>query len=492
MNGKTMQKGDQRFHWILLLFFTVYFGSCKDEKNSESTPYDSSQPIEISDFTPKSGGAKTRMVIYGSNFGIDASIVKVTIGGKNAPVVSAKGNCLYCMVPAKIKDGTLLLTIGEGANVQTIEANDKFTYERKMTVSTLYGKEREDGSYEVMNGTFSESFEKFYGVAEPTWFSFDPKDYPNTLFLAQDNGKPLRLLDLKQKRISTGLSTGDAQIVRMRTLTWTLSGDTLIIANDGGDGNSEDKNVKSNVFVTRLGNFKDSKYLAGGKQCNGSAVHPINGELYYNSYSKGDLYRYDFTRWGCGIDESLAHRDYLGAIQDNGWEFNIVIHPSGDYAYIIVMNKHYIMRMNYNWETKKFGTPYLLCGKVGESGWEDKVGTSARLNSPYQGVFVKNPQYLAEGKSDIYDFYFCDRNNHCVRTLTPEGLVTTFAGRGSAGLNSNPYGNIDGDLRDEARFDQPAAIAYDSINNVFYVGDIENHSIRRIGYEEWDEEAIGE
>ena len=39
-----------------------------------------------------------------------------------------------------------------------------------------------------------------------------------------------------------------------------------------------------------------------------------------------------------------------------------------------------------------------------------------------------------------------------------------------------------------ARFDQPAAIAYDSINNVFYIGDIENHSIRRIGFEEWDDE----
>ena len=32
------------------------------------------------------------------------------------------------------------------------------------------------------------------------------------------------------------------------------------------------------------------------------------------------------------------------------------------------------------------------------------------------------------------------------------------------------------------------AIAYDSINNVFYVGDIENHSIRRIGLENWDDE----
>ena len=66
----------------------------------------------------------------------------------------------------------------------------------------------------------------------------------------------------------------------------------------------------------------------------------------------------------------------------------MVIHPTGNYAYIVVINQHYIMRTNYNEETKSFGTPYLLCGQVGQSGWEDKVGTSARLNSPYQGVFV--------------------------------------------------------------------------------------------------------
>ena len=41
----------------------------------------------------------------------------------------------------------------------------------------------------------------------------------------------------------------------------------------------------------------------------------------------------------------MAHREYITTIQDNEWEFNIVIHPSGDYAYLVVINRHYIMRM---------------------------------------------------------------------------------------------------------------------------------------------------
>jgi DNA-binding beta-propeller fold protein YncE len=62
--------------------------------------------------------------------------------------------------------------------------------------------------------------------------------------------------------------------------------------------------------------------------------------------------------------------------------------------------------------------------------------------------------------------------------------VTTFAGRGSSSINPNPWGYIDGDLRMEARFDQPKGLAYDEASNTFYVGDAENRRIRKISFEE--------
>src|SRR5699024_4394584 len=125
--------------------------------------------------------------------------------------------------------------------------------------------------------------------------------------------------------------------------------------------------------------------------------------------------------------------------------------------------------------------PYVVCGKAREAGWVDGVGTEARLNGPYQGVFVKNPDYA--GQKNQYDFYFTEQYNHDIRILSPDGKVTTFAGRGSSSIDSNPYGYIDGDLRTEARFDQPRGIAYDARNKVFYVGDCENHRIRKIAME---------
>jgi len=96
------------FQWMtLLLLFTICFSSCKDDKDASAEPYDPSQPVTVTDFAPKAGGANTRMIIYGSNFGTDSSIVFVKIGGKEAKVINAKGNSLYCITPQQCYEGTI-------------------------------------------------------------------------------------------------------------------------------------------------------------------------------------------------------------------------------------------------------------------------------------------------------------------------------------------------------------------------------------------------
>lgn len=240
------------------------------------------------------------------------------------------------------------------------------------------------------------------------------------------------------------------------------------------------QNGVSTSISSRARGFKDPKVLTSYKQCNGASVHPVTGELYFNSYEKGQFFRFDLNDY---FDHNIGIKDYqeLFKIQDNNWEFQIDIAPSGDYAYIVVINQQYILRTDYNWDTKTFMQPYVVCGEPRSAGWNDGVGTQARLSKPYQGVFVKNPDYT--GKDDEYDFYFTEQGNHDIRILTPEGKVTTFAGRGSSSIDSNPFGYIDGGLRTEARFYEPKGLAYDSINKVFYVGDSKNRCIRKISLE---------
>lgn len=68
--------------------------------------------------------------------------------------------------------------------------------------------------------------------------------------------------------------------------------------------------------------------------------------------------------------------------------------------------------------------------------------------------------------------YVADTNNHTIRKVTSDGVVTTFAG--SAGL----AGNTD-DTGKLARFNFPNAIAGDS-TGTSYVADTNNHTIRKI------------
>lgn len=482
MNGKTMKGEFMRFQWILLALCALWLSSCKDDKDTVSGPYDPNQPVEVTDFTPKSGGTKVRMIIYGSNFGTDPSIISVRIGGKEAKVISAKNNCLYCITPDQCYEGTIELTIGESP---TITIPDKYKYIQQMIVTTLCGHVDELGNGEIKKeGPFSDCGK----IDSPTWFSFDPK-FPNLLYLTQDNGdqgkKPIRILDLEREYISTGLAAGSDGVGRFRSITWTLDGDTMIIACSKGDVNGA-----SNIFMTRQGNFMDQKRLTTGNGCQASAIHPRNGELYFNNFAEGMVIRYDYHKWG--INNNKEHQEKLYAIQDREWEFNYIIHPSGKYAYIMVMNRHYILRANYDEENKAFTNPYVVCGAPGQAGYADKIGAKARLNRPYQGVFVKNPEYEAAGKDEIYDFYFTDRDNHCIRKLTPDGITTTFAGRGSVGMNVHANGYVDGALREEARFNSPAALAYDEANNTFYVGDVDNHRIRKIALEEIPDDLNGD
>jgi sugar lactone lactonase YvrE len=69
------------------------------------------------------------------------------------------------------------------------------------------------------------------------------------------------------------------------------------------------------------------------------------------------------------------------------------------------------------------------------------------------------------------NLYVGDQSNNVIRKITPAGVVTTFAGSGTAGT-ANGTGVA-------AQFSSPAGVAVDSSNNV-YVADYGNHMIRKI------------
>jgi sugar lactone lactonase YvrE len=95
------------------------------------------------------------------------------------------------------------------------------------------------------------------------------------------------------------------------------------------------------------------------------------------------------------------------------------------------------------------GTVTTLAGAAGQPGYADGTGAEARFDLPW-GLAIDEDSNVFVG----------DSNNHVIRKITPEGVVTTFAG------NVETRGIIDGPA-DEAFFLNPRGLAFDRAGNLY-------------------------
>ena len=90
---------------------------------------------------------------------------------------------------------------------------------------------------------------------------------------------------------------------------------------------------------------------------------------------------------------------------------------------------HIIYKAMYDEQTHELQKAQPFCGSRSEAGFNDDIGAAARFRDPAQGCFDEED-----------NFYLCDQGNYCIRKITPNGTVTTFAGR------PGDWGYADGDL----------------------------------------------
>jgi sugar lactone lactonase YvrE len=101
-----------------------------------------------------------------------------------------------------------------------------------------------------------------------------------------------------------------------------------------------------------------------------------------------------------------------------------------------------------------------LCGN-GQAALRDGTGKSAAFNQPFG---------MCRDAQD--NLYVADSANHCIRRISPDGTVGTFAGNGEKGT-------VDGPAR-QARFNTPSGVLCDGKGNL-YVCSHEENSIRIVG-----------
>jgi len=99
-------------------------------------------------------------------------------------------------------------------------------------------------------------------------------------------------------------------------------------------------------------------------------------------------------------------------------------------------------------------------GKAGYAG-DEGPATSARLNQPH-GIAVD-----AAG-----NLYIADTNNNVIRMVTPDGIIHTVAGNGTAG-----YGGDSGQAT-QAQMNSPLSVAVDAAGTKLYVADASNDRVR--------------
>ena len=95
----------------------------------------------------------------------------------------------------------------------------------------------------------------------------------------------------------------------------------------------------------------------------------------------------------------------------------------------------------------------------GSRGDSDGTGAEARFNNP-MGIAIDSEGFI----------YVADRDNHRIRKITPEGVVTTLAG--------DRIGDIDG-TGTNARFSDPMGLVIDN-QGILYVADTYNHKIKKV------------
>lgn len=98
-----------------------------------------------------------------------------------------------------------------------------------------------------------------------------------------------------------------------------------------------------------------------------------------------------------------------------------------------------------------------------------RAGTQGRGDGTGSGATFYDPENLAIDQAG--NLYIADGAGNIVRKVTPAGVVTTIAGSGTAG-STNGVGTA-------ARFNLLAGIAVDASGNI-YVGDLNNNMVRKI------------
>jgi sugar lactone lactonase YvrE len=408
-----------------LLMFAI--PSCK---KSDTTP-PVQQALTVTAISPSSGPKTTVVNIAGTNFGTVANDVKVYFNNVQATVQTVTNSSITAVVPAGAGSGTVKV---EKNNVQV--NGPAFTYQQTGTVSTFAGSSQ---GYVNATGNAAQ-FNIPLGVV---------KDAAGNLFVCDRDNHCIR--KITPAGVVTTFAGGAAGFVdgtgtaarfnQPYAITMDAAGNFYI-----GDriNHAIRKMTAAGVVTTLAGNG-----TAGDQLGTGNAAM-FNEPLGVAADAAGNIFVADYINHKI---KKVTPAGVVTTFANVNQVFGLAFDASGNL---------YFTEYSYNLVSKlsPAGVYSVVAGQSGTGGDQDGNSTSASFYFP-AGITV-------DGSGNLY---VCDAFNNRIRKISSTGQVTTLAG--------NSSGQADG-VGAAASFNTPIAICGDFVNNTLYIGDFNNHRIRKI------------
>lgn len=424
----------------LLVCSTSLFSSCKDDDG-----HDAGSPVVVNRFYPTSGSAGTEILITGKNFSENPEDISVTLGNIPLKVLSCNMNNIMAIVPPKLGDGVLTVTVANREPVRTIEA---FTYSFSAVVTTFAGSSNGEPGYQ--DGIGSEALFFFDGAKG------DPAEDWRKGSICVDNDGNVYVGDCVnycvRKITPDGTVTTLAGLAGNRGDVDGTGAQARFNGLYGMDCDAEGNIIMTDVFgwkirkitpdgvVTTLGETDFEPWML--------TVDKNNGDIFVSSNS-------GIYKWTKDGSTQIATGNFRGVVLDK--------------------------------EGNLYGADQILNGivKFKAGTWEAEnltgKGTAGYLNGAFEDALFTYPCDLAiDSNGDIYvagngSWNGGENLDQSIRLLD----MTNRTVRLVAGGTQEGYVDANGS---SAVFAGPQDLAVDK-NGVIYVYDKKNNVIRKIVYE---------
>lgn len=405
---------------VLSLFITMFaiasllfVSSCKDDE--EAPP-----ELTITAISPSTGGAGTVVEITGTGFSATAASNEVTLNSKVCPVTAATPTKLTITIPEEAGSGNISVKVG----AKTVQSST---------------------------------------------FTFIPAAIPLTISgISPTTGPKNTIVTITGTGFNT---TAASNVVKINEKTCTVTNATatqltVVIPAGAGSGvlkvTTGDVTVESAAFnfvftinVTTLAG--SSSGFAEGTGTAAQFAQPYTAAV----DADGNVYIADTNNHRirkitpAGVVTTLAggtqgDADGTGAAAQFHYPYGVATDATGN-VYVADTHNHKVRKIT------PAGVVTTVAGSTGGSA--DGTGAAAQF------YYLTGIAVAADGT-----IYVADKDNHKIRKVTPNGVVTTFAG------STSGYAEGTGTA---AQFSQPYNVTVDANGNV-YVADAGNHRIRKI------------